>query len=164
MSVAGGGIIYAADINRALRGGPERPLCIVRNSVVQSVANNSVATPLTWDTEVVDTHGWHSTSSNTSRITPNVAGWIELTAIIHFAGNSTGRRAAVVKLNGGTANYGEIKAAGSASGVSAFVTREIEVNGSTDYVEAFPFQDSGGALNTADVTNTFFSVKWLRES
>jgi hypothetical protein len=164
MSVAGGDIITAATINRALRGGPERPLCILRNSAVQSVANNSVTTPLSWDTEVEDTHGWHSTSSNTSRITPNVAGWVEVTSVIHFAGNSTGRRAGVVKLNGGTPNYGEIKAAGSASGVSAFVVREIEVNGTTDYIEVFPFQDSGGALNTADVTNTFVSVKWLRES
>jgi len=164
VSVGAGGIIYASDINRALRGGPERPLCVLRNAAVQSVANNSVATALTWDTEVVDTHGWHSTSSNTSRITPNVAGWVELKAFVHFAGNATGRRAAVAKMNAGTANYGEIKAATSASGVSALVVREFLVNGSTDYLEVFGFQDSGGALNTADTTNTFFSVRWLREA
>ncbi len=164
MTVSGGGIIYASDMNRALAGGPERPLCILRNTTVTSVTNNSIATPLSWDTEVKDTDGWHSTSSNPSRVTPLKAGWVEVNAVIHFAGNATGRRAVVVKKNGGTANYGEIKAATSASGVSAVLFREIEVDGATDYLEIFPFQESGGALNTADVTNTFFSVKWLRES
>lgn len=164
MSVGAGGIIYASDINRALRGGPERPLVILRNTVTQSVANNSVATALTWDTEVEDTHGWHSTTSNTSRITPTVAGWIEVIAFIHFAGNTTGRRAAVLKLNAGSPNYGEIKAATSASGVSSSVTRQYEVNGTTDYVEVFGFQDSGGALNTADTTNTYVAARWLRDA
>lgn len=162
--VSAGGIIYASDMNRALRGGPEKPLVILRNSTVTSVANNSVTTGLPWDTEVEDTHGWHSTSSNTSRVTPNVAGWVRLTSIIHFAGNATGRRAAVAKLNGGTANYGEIKAATSASGVATIIIRDFEVNGSTDYLEVFGFQDSGGALNTADTTNTYLAVEWLRES
>lgn len=164
MPVGAGGIITAADMNRALRGGPERPFCKLTNSAVQSVANNSVTTALTWNTEVEDTHGWHSTSSNTSRITPNVAGWVELRSIIHFAGNVNGRRAAVAKLNGGTANYGEIKAATSASGVSTIIVAEYEVNGSTDYLEVFGFQDSGGAINTADIVNTYFSVTWLRDS
>jgi hypothetical protein len=164
MPVAGGQIITAADMNRALAGGPERPLCIVTNTVVQSVLNNSVTTPLTWDTEVKDTHGWHSTSSNTSRITPLRAGWVEVKALIHWAGNATGRRSTLAKKNGGTANYGEIKAATSASGVSTVLVREYEVNGSTDYLEIFGFQDSGGALNTADVVNTYFSVTWVRES
>lgn len=162
--VASGGIIYAADMNRALRGGAERPLCIVTNSVVQSVANNSVMTALGWNAETKDTHGWHDPVTNNSRITPNVAGWVEVSALIHFAGNATGRRSVVFKLNGGTAFYGEIKAATSASGVSAVHVREMEVNGSTDYLQCFGFQDSGGALNTADVVATYFSVKWLRES
>lgn len=164
MSVSGGGVIYAADINRALAGGPERPLCILRNTAVISVANNSIVTPLTWDIEVKDTHGWHSTSANTSRITPLKAGWVQVHAVIHWAGNATGRRATVVKKSAGTANYGEIKAATSSSGVSTVLFREIEVDGVTDYLEIFGFQESGAALNTADVVNTFFSVTWLRES
>lgn len=166
MSVGAGGIIYASDINRALRGGPERPFCKLRNSGVQSVANNSVAAGavLLWDTEVKDTHGWHSTSSNTSRITPNVAGVVELKTVIHYAGNATGRRAAVAKLNGGTAIYGEVKAATSASGVASILVCEFEVNGATDYLEVWGFQDSGGALNTTDVNSTYFSVTWIRES
>lgn len=164
MSVAGGQIITAADMNRALRGGPERPFCVVRNTVVTSVTNNSVATALPWDTETRDTHGWHDNVTNNSRITPNIPGWVEVKSIIHFAGNATGRRSAVLKLNAGTAYYGEIKAATSASGVSAINVREFEVNGSTDYLQTFAFQDSGGALNTADIVATYFSVTWLRES
>lgn len=162
--VASGGIIYAADMNRALRGGAERPVCVVTNSTVTSVANNSVATALPWNGEFKDTHGWHDAVTNNSRITPNVAGIVEVTALIHFAGNATGRRSVVFKMNAGTAYYGEIKAATSASGVSAVNLREFEVNGTTDYLQCFAFQDSGGAINTADVVATYFSVKWLREA
>lgn len=164
MTVFGGNIILASDLNEVYNASVARPICIVRNSAVQSVANNSVATALTWNTEDEDGDGWHSTSSNTSRITPLKAGWIQVTAVIHWAGNATGRRATLFKLNGAGTGYGEIKAATSASSVSTIAVREYEVNGTTDYLEVFGFQDSGGALNTADTANTFFSARWLRGS
>lgn len=163
MSVGGGDIILAADMNRALRGGPERPMCILRKTTVTSVADAGQV--LTWDTEDLDTDGWHSTSSNTSRITPTKAGWIELSACVVWSVNATNRRGVGFKLNGGTTVFGNLilATATASQNVAAVATREFQVNGSTDYLECFAYQNSGGALSTADVTSTFFSAKWIRE-
>jgi hypothetical protein len=165
MTVASGGIITAADMNRALRGGPEKPSCILRNSIVLNVANNGAV--LTWDTEELDTHGFHSTSSNTSRITPNVAGWYRITSTVSWASNATGRRATVVYQNGASKGNGSI-IPGGVSGVAAGVintnhTRTLYANGTTDYFEINAYQNSGGILATASTLDTCFEVVFERE-
>jgi hypothetical protein len=164
MTVSAGGIIYASDMNRALRGGPERPLCILRRTTMPfSVANNGVVVP--WDVETEDTHGWHSTSVNTSRITPNVAGWIELSGALSWANTSaTGRRATAFRFNGATTYYGDIIVGTTVGNTGTTHNLELEFNGSTDYVELFAYQNSGGAYDVADATSSFFSAKWVRES
>ncbi len=163
MPVGGGDIILAADMNRALRGGPERPVTILRKGTVTSVADGGAV--LLWDTEDLDTDGWHSTSSNTSRITPTRAGWIELTACIVWAVNATNRRGVGFKMNGGSTIFGNLilATATASQNVAAVGNREFQVNGTTDYLECFAYQNSGGALSTADVASTFFSARWLRE-
>lgn len=138
----------------------EKPLCIVRKSTVTNVANNGAV--LTWDTEDTDPNGLHSTSSNTSRITPNVAGWYRITATVHWAANATGRRAVAINKNGATAGYGQISPGSSAGTTSTTVTRTVQANGSTDYFEVFAYQDSGAGLNTADTVGTVFEVSFER--
>lgn len=165
MAVASGGIITAADMNRALRGGPERPACIVRRasgSMPHSIANNGAVVP--WDVETLDTHGWHSTSSNTSRITPNVAGWFELTAVLTWANSSaTGRRATAFRKNGAGTVYPSIILGTTVGNTATYGGIELDANGTTDYFECFAYQNSGGGLNIDDPTSTYFSVKWIRE-
>lgn len=138
----------------------EKPLCIVRKSTVTSVDNNGEV--LTWDTEDTDLSGLHSTSSNTSRITPNVAGWYRISATIHWAANATGRRATAVSKNGSIAAYGQISPGSSVGTTSTVITRTLQANGTTDYFEVFAYQDSGGALNSADTTGTVFEVSFER--
>lgn len=137
-----------------------KPLVVLRHSAVQAVANNGGV--LTWDTEDADTTNIHSTGTNPSRVTPTLAGWYRITFTVHWAGNATGRRAAATRINGTTVRYGEIKAATSAATVSATVTMTLPFNGTGDYVEAWAFQDSGGALNTADTVGTRFEVAYER--
>lgn len=43
--------------------------CLVKKSADQTAANYSTAAAVTWDVDVYDTNGFHSTTSNTSRIT-----------------------------------------------------------------------------------------------
>jgi hypothetical protein len=160
--VAAGNDIFASDINAVAAGSTATiPLCIVRKSVLPAaVASGGVA--LTWDLEDVDTHGWHSTVTNTSRITPTVAGWIRFTATIHFAANATGRRGVGIRVNGVTINYGVIVPGSAAGTQGVTVTRTLPANGTTDYFEAFAFQDSGGALNALDGSSTVFEAEYRR--
>jgi len=161
--VAAGGIIYASDINRALRGGAERPLCIVRRATMPyAIANNGAVIP--WDVETKDTHGWHDTVTNSSRITPNVAGWIEFEALITWAASSaTGRRAVAFRKNGSTTVYSTIIVGTTTGNTATYGATEFEMNGTTDYVEVFAYQNSGGNFNIEDTSGTFFAAKWLRD-
>lgn len=137
-----------------------KPLCILRKSTVTSVDN--AGENLVWDTEDVDSAGIHSTVSNTGRITPNVAGWYRITATVHWASNATGRRATAILVNGANARYGQIAPGSSAGTISTTVTRTLQANGTTDYFEVFAYQDSGGALNTADTVGTVFEAEFVR--
>jgi hypothetical protein len=161
--VAGGDRIYAADIMELYNASVNRPLCILRRSTVFNVANNGAIIP-SWDIEDEDQSNWHSTVTNTGRITPTKAGWIEISATVHFATNATGRRAVALRQNGAGVVYGGITAGSSNGAVSATATRPFEFNGTTDYVEVWAYQNSGGALDTADTTGTIFTAKWLRVS
>jgi hypothetical protein len=161
--VAAGGIIYASDMNRALRGGAERPICILRRSTMPtSIANNGAV--VSWDVETKDTHGWHDPGSNPSRITPNVAGWIEFEALLTWAASSaTGRRAVAFRKNGSSTVYSTIIVGTTTGNTATYGKTEFEMNGTTDYVECFAYQNSGGAFNLEDATGTFFAGKWLRD-
>lgn len=164
MSVAGGQIITAADMNRALRGGPERPTCILRRTAALTVATGTQVLA-TWDVEDLDTHGWHSTSVNTSRITPNVAGYIDFTTQLTYGSvaGGPGRRTVQFRKNGVTTYWGALAAGLASANIAVHSSREIYCDGVSDYVEVYAFQDSGSSINTADLLNTYFSAKWLRE-
>src|SRR6266496_1428791 len=96
------------------------PRVQLRQTVVQSLANNTHPA-ITFDTEDIDSDNAHSTVTNTSRVTPVTTGWWRCSGAVGYAGNALGIPA---------------------------VTRDIFVNGTTDFIELFGFQDSGAALNT----------------
>ncbi len=125
------------------------PRVQLRQTVVQSLANNTHPA-ITFDTEDIDSDNAHSTVTNTSRVTPVTTGWWRCSGAVGYAGNATGRRAAQWALNGTALNGGQIlifSGGGNPLGIPA-VTRDIFVNGTTDFIELFGFQDSGAALNT----------------
>lgn len=65
-SYVAGQILTAAELNAGL------PTCVLENASVSLVDGTALPVPFT--TEVTDINGWHSTTVNTSRITPNIAG------------------------------------------------------------------------------------------
>lgn len=158
MPVAAGAPITAA----ALAFIDAKPVAVLQQTVTQSVANTSWGV-LTFDTETLDTHNGHSTSSNTSRYTCQVAGWYRVTVRAAFATNSNGSRGARVHKNGayipGAAN---LLGAGSLNGIiEASHVLQLAVS---DYVEGAAGQNSGGALSTAFANEaaSMMYIEWIR--
>lgn len=140
-----------------------------RSSSTTSVANATwAAIPL--DDEDYDAPGWHSTSSNTSRITVQQTGWYLLSGVINWAGNNVGRRGAEIYINGARVNSAGIYALISPSirnGSDVAAPAPVVVMAPTqfayltagDYVEIWGYQNSGGALNA--VEPTYLEVAYL---
>jgi hypothetical protein len=126
----------------------------VYRSSTQSV-NNITWTAITFDSEIRDDGGFHSTSSNTDRMTAPATGWYQISANIEFVASSTGSRMVRFYLNGTT----EIARAALASiaTYSTFVplTATYYLTAS-DYVTCDVFQDSGGSLNVG--TSSFYQI------
>lgn len=135
--------------------------------IVAQTLTTGVAAAITFTAEAYDPFEFHSTSSNTSRITPNIAGTYRVIGQAAFAGNTTGDRTAHVRKNGSGVDsmpYGAARAmqgTGLAAGIAhAFGT--VSLNGTTDYVELWASQNSGGNLNTeysSGFTNSFLIVE-----
>lgn len=118
--------------------------------------------------EAYDTHNIHSLSSNPSRITPTVAGIYAVNGTILWESNASGDRRAYIGKNG-TAGAPVSRRFGSSGGsLTCEVYREIECNGSTDYIELYGYQSSGGSLQAqgsgADFStfSTVLTAVWLR--
>lgn len=137
------------------------PMCIVKWSGTGTITIATGGAAVPWDTDVFDPLGWHDPVTNNSRITPNIAGWYLCITNFQFSGNSTGRRAAPVRVNGTNLNYGDVKAAGTASNVGAQEISVLPFNGTTDYAEVFAFQDSGSSLTCGDSASSRFSMNLL---
>jgi len=119
------------------------------NSTTVSAANNTVTT-MTFDSELFDTDAYHSTATNTSRITipAGKAGYYLLYGQITFLASSTGVRQAQLHKNGSASELTIDALPNSASAVNdnPQVT-SIQYLAVADYIEIKGFQTSGGALN-----------------
>lgn len=124
------------------------PICEVIQTVAQSIPN--AGTALLWDTEIVDTDGMHSTTTNTSRVTIQTPGRYLLGGAVCFTANATGRRGSWWSVNGVALSGGEAIYASPSAGnpTTSARMRAIYLNAG-DYLELFAFQDSGGALATS---------------
>lgn len=138
--------------------GFHRPFARVTGTGNQSMTN-SVAAPITWDVETEDSMGWHSTSSNTSRVVVDKPGWYRAKGHLRFAANGTGYRSASVYIGGSYAGGGGINAI---NGTVTVVPFDVEVQMSASaYAEVYGDQNSGGPLDV-DRANSAFSLEFLR--
>lgn len=136
------------------------PRCRVTRLANKPITTNTL-TLMDWDGEDYDPNGFHSTVTNNSRITPNVSGLYEVKTHIGWATNATSRRFCSIYKNGVVAAQANIEAA-SASTTEVTVSKKILFNGTTDYVEAQVYQQSGGNLDVEAATNrTWFEVIWV---
>lgn len=134
--------------------------CRITKSGNQSTTTSVWAT-LTWDTEVNDDANYHSTVTNTSRLTIPANGWYIIAGSIRFAANNTGTRFVRLTKNGSAS----VHIAGCTS--PAVQTFQTVLSISTivkavagDYFEVEVFQNSGGSLNveTGSVSETQMAI------
>jgi hypothetical protein len=115
----------------------------------------STFTKMPFNGETFDTNNNYDPTTN-YRFTPTVAGyyWIK---VQYFLGVSTGRTVASIYKNGGDVCQTLVLSSNTNGGISVVSQGLISFNGTTDYVEAYGYQESGGtgAINTNGGLTTF---------
>lgn len=143
----------------ATPSGPTFSGCSLYKSASQSISNDTLTT-VTFDSEFFDTDGYHSTSTNTSRITiPTAkAGKFLFVANVLWAANATGMRNMRLKKNGADVTEFCFNASSAGAGSTMF-TFLIEA-ADADYFEATCYQNSGGArtINGTATDGTYFQA------
>jgi len=160
--------LQVAGILTAANAKVGRPYLHAYQSSTQSIANTT-DTAITMGAEILDTISGHSTVSNTSRYTPNVAGYYRCIGNVAWAGSTAGDRAAQFRLNGSAAAtnapYAPMPALNGAAflgGSSGLAVATFQMNGTTDYIELWGSQNSGGSLSTnVTGTNSFMIIEWI---
>lgn len=133
---------------------------VAYSSTTQSLSSGTAAIPLTLDTEIVDSDGGHSNTTNPSRYTCQTAGLYVVAGAATFTQNSSGTRTVQILHNGGGVPGAAIQASPSSSngtGVSSFVVVPLAVG---DYVEVAAWQNSGSTLTTSNSALSVSSSMW----
>lgn len=124
--------------------------CSLYRSSSQTISN-ATNTNLTFDTELYDTDAYHSTSTNTDRITipSGKAGKYLITASAAWPSNATGERSMRLLKNGSTSDNNNCVWAGfgSSSGNTIMVVSRVVDAAVADYFTLRVYQSSGGNLD-----------------
>ena len=124
----------------------------------QSIANGAV-TPITMDSEVVDTDNVHSLVTNTSRLTIVTAGRYRVVGSILWNANATGYRTAKLLKNG--VSFAITQTVANGTQLSYMQVCDEIICAVGDYLELAGLQTSGGALTTgAGADSTFIKARW----
>jgi hypothetical protein len=157
-----GSRIAASDLNAVIAATTAKPLVRLVQQSAQSLASDT-DTAITFgaSSEDVDTHGFHDTSTNTSRITPTLAGWYRLSGTVWLAADtdvtsfyaSIGKNGSVV-----ARNRLVLPSTATSSAFRSFaVTALLQANGSTDYFELLGRQLQAAAASLNSNVATSFS-------
>ena len=146
---AGGNQILTSDGSGVITGNlSARPAFEATLSASQSIPNTT-ATKVQFNTENYDTNGYYDNATN-YRFTPLVAGKYFVYSYVRFLSIVDGNQGIVyLYKNGSSISFTSDGSAGGTSAVnfSTTITQIIDLNGSTDYIEAFVYQDSGSSKN-----------------
>ena len=142
-----------ADILALVAATSSKPIVKLVQQSAQALADNTEAA-ITFGagSEVVDSHGFHDTGVNPSRITPNRPGWYTLRGTLTLPALTTYASVQVgIRKNG--ANVASVvrdgpNATGSARSLQVAVLEQA--NGTTDFFEVSALQDN--TANTAQNT------------
>lgn len=133
----------------------DRPIVRLVQQAAQSLTDNT-HTALTFGTAatVIDSHNFHSESTNNTRITPTVAGWYEVSgSFATVAGADYASLQSSIRLNGSNLAPDSRTGPNATSATRSISAGPVLVpcNGSTDYIEIAGFQDN--TANTARNTS-----------
>ena len=127
----------------------------------QTIANGTY-TIITFDAESYDTDAFHSTATNTGRMTvpAGKAGKDLISGFVGFASNNTGYRLIRLQKNGSTVSYfSATPFSGDTNTVPLSYTIDLAV---ADYIELNAYQNSGGNLGVESTSQyTTFQINYL---
>lgn len=148
--MSAGDPILAADYAGIRRGTIDGILCRLRQSVAQSIPNNA-STAVTFDVEDFDPFNLHSTTVNTTRITPTQAGYYEVRGGVSMALMSavTAVWDVAIGKTGVSFASGDRDMASATQTMNKLATSTVYMNGTTDYIELYIQHNSGAAINTS---------------
>lgn len=123
---------------------------------VSTSVSNTTWTKIAFQTEEFDTANCFDSTTN-YRFTPNVAGYYQVNGQTTYGitSNSLWALCAIYK-NGTAYKYG-VNALGSGNGLLVSATSLVYLNGSTDYIELYSYQNSGSSQSsgTANANSSF---------
>lgn len=137
-----------------------KPIFQSQQASAQNIASGFTGTAITLSSPILDTYsGW--SAGNPTRYTAKVAGYYLVIGQIGFATNTSGNRVMQILRNGSiSALYGSmaVPTCNTTSFNTALNTSGlIFMNGTTDYVEMWGYQDSGSTLATI-ANGTFVTI------
>jgi hypothetical protein len=135
-------------------------------ATAQTGLTASTFVSLTFDTtsELVDAAAGHSTVTNNSRYIGKTAGWYEVSGMVSFATNTTGRRYGALAVNGAAISACAASGVGMASSpVDVTIpVRWVFLNGTTDYIEIQGFSDQASwGTSVSGIHTSLLSIRFL---
>lgn len=109
--------------------------------------------------EEIDTHGFHDTSSNTSRVTPTVAGYYRCRAHLHMASGANNLVQLVIGIakNGTRMDPQNVYRPDPTTAATSVATEAIVAcNGAGDYIEAIANQQNSGTTSRDTSSTSLF--------
>ena len=143
-SVSGSGTTGVGTMTFADAGGANTPAFFAHQTSAQSIGNQ-VNTKLTCETEIFDTDSAYDNSSN-YRFTPQTAGKYFIFASVMFATAADFDQIECIIQKNGTVYSSNISVNQNYN--SSYVATLVDMNGSSDYVEAFGYHNRGSNTNT----------------
>lgn len=162
LQLKSGGTTIATISSTGLQQNVGAPAFSAYNSSVQSIPHNTF-TKVQFQTESFDTNSNFDNVTN-YRFTPTVAGYYHVTEQVGLS-SLTANSMSVIYKNGGAISYSPVAVGWSGiSNTLSSTAIDIYMNGSTDYLEVYVYQASGGAINTINAANTTIFSAFLARS
>lgn len=162
--VAAGDPVLSSDITTLEDYTTSKPIGRLVQTVAQSVTSGAALAGITFTTEDIDTHGFHDTAVNNTRVTPTVAGYYLVTAGLAMTGRTdyTNIEISVARNGTGLASATRITPGAINQTQVLQATALVTCNGTTDYFEAVVRQanSAAAAANTAVSVQFSSSLTW----
>jgi hypothetical protein len=159
---AAGDPAYASTAIGMWRASAGKPIGRIVATGTQTLNDDTLTAIAFSAADEIDTHGWHDPTTNNTRITPNVEGYIRFFGTVFFNEQTTPVSIdANWRKNGSTAMAPAGRMPGSstiASTCSATVV--VSMNGTTDYMELMGRQNSAGNDTTHQSAQFSSVVEW----
>jgi hypothetical protein len=165
---AAGDEIVSSDVSGLEDLTTGKPIGRLVQTVAQTGIASNTATAATFTTEDIDTHNFHDTGTNPSRVTPDIAGFYRVNGSISLAGATDYTiLQALIRKNGSTSLPPAYRSTGVSTSSQSLVFGTqalVDCNGSTDYFEVVLIvSKSAGTISTVVSVQFACVLEWTFE-